>query len=128
MKSQAGRQAGSNFCLFKIRFFSFLFKSRQSVTGFQPRRWSPAHTTSEGARSSVWLASVRERKKEKKKESRVLKVESGTIPPFSWQFGVCRPTGAGLSRSRNFSCFFFLIIIIIIVIILRVYLCTPTCT
>jgi hypothetical protein len=40
-----------------------------------------------------------------KKES--LKVESGTIPPFSWQFGVCRPTGAGLSRSRNFSFVFF---------------------
>ena len=27
-------------------------------------------------------------------------MESGTVPPFSWQFGVCRPTGAGLSRSR----------------------------
>lgn len=66
MKRQAGRQAA----IFAFLKF-FLFKSRQSVTGFQPRRWSPAHTTpSEGARSSVWLASVRERRRRRRRKSR----------------------------------------------------------
>ena len=94
------RQAGTNFCCCCFVIFQIF----QSVTGSS--RPLERATSSEGAR--LWLVytpvCVHEREKNKKES---LKVESGTIPPFSWQFGVCRPTGAGLSRSRNFSFVFF---------------------
>lgn len=83
-------------------FFPFLFASTRIGYGFQP----PLEQQ-RTLRLGVFFLYIR--KKKNKKES--LKVESGTIPPFSWQFGVCRPTGAGLSRSRIIPLFFLLLLL-----------------